>query len=168
MDIKNTLPNELMAEYYEQRASGGLIISEATAISEAASGWLNAPHLRGPEHVEAWKKVTDRVHAAGGLIYVQLWHMGRQAHSSFHPSTGVTFAPSAIRFDGDVKTNKMENVPGEVPHAMTVEEIQETIIDYVIASKLAKEAGFDGVEIHAANGYLLVSTCSCIRPLRNQ
>ena len=145
-----------MAEYYEQRSSGGLIISEATAISEAGSGWLNAPHMRGPEHVEAWKKVTDRVHAAGGLIYLQLWHMGRQTHSSFHPSSGVTFAPSAIKFDGEVTTTTKEKAPSEVPHAMTVEEIKETVQDYVNASLRAKEAGFDGVEIHGANGYLLV------------
>jgi len=155
MDIKCTLPNELMGDYYEQRASGGLLISEATAISEAASGWRNAPHIRGPEHAEAWKNITDRVHAKGGLIFCQLWHMGRQAHSSFHPSTGQTFAPSAIKFDGDVKTTDMENVPGEIPHAMTIEEIQTTIQDYVNAAKLSKEAGFDGVEVHAANGYLL-------------
>ena len=149
-----------MAEYYEQRSSGGLIISEATAISEAGSGWLNAPHMRGPEHVEAWKKVTDRVHAAGGVMFLQLWHMGRQSHSSFHPTTGVTFAPSAIKFDGEVNTITAEKVPGEVPKAMTIEEIKETVQDYVNASLRAKEAGFDGVEIHAANGYLLVRIIS--------
>ena len=98
MDGKNTIPNEIMGDYYEQRSSAGLLITEATAISEEACGWLNAPHIRNEEHVKAWKKITDRVHNAspnGSVIYMQLWHMGRQSHSSYHPSTSRTVAPSA-------------------------------------------------------------------------
>ena len=145
-----------MVEYYGQRATAGLVITEATAISEAGCGWLNAAHIRTPEQVAGWKKVTDRVHANGSVIYLQLWHMGRQCHSSFHPSTGKCFAPSAIAISsGEARTITGENVPHETPSALTVEEIKETIQDYVKACLLAKEAGFDGVEVHGANGYLL-------------
>jgi N-ethylmaleimide reductase len=144
-----------MGDYYEQRASAGLIITEATAISEEGSGWPNAPHIRGPEHVEGWKKVVDRVHAKGAKIYIQLWHMGRQSHSSFHPTTNRIVSASDVKMAGEAKTINRENVPYEVPHALTIEEIEEVIQDYVRASALSKEAGFDGVAIHAANGYLL-------------
>jgi N-ethylmaleimide reductase len=155
LDPANTNPNDLMVEYYTQRASGGLIISEATAISELGSGWLNAPHIRTADNVAGWKKVVDSVHAAGGLMYLQLWHMGRQSHSSYHPSTNDIVAPSAIKINGQGKNNKNEAVEPETPRAMSVEDIKETIQDYVRATRLAKEAGFDGVEIHAANGYLI-------------
>ena len=152
----NATPNDLMAEYYEQRASGGLLITEATAISEQGGGWLNAPHIRTPEQVAAWKKITDRVHAQGSVIYMQLWHMGRQTHSSFHPSTGTISAPSAIAMGGaQTKTITKEHVEPETPTEMTLDEIQATIQDYASAAKLAAEAGFDGVEVHSANGYLL-------------
>ena len=144
-----------MAEYYEQRATAGLIVTEATAVSEAGSGWLNAPHIRTPEQVAAWKKVTDRVHAKDSVIYLQLWHMGRQSHSSFHPSTGKIFAPSPIAVqNAQSKTTLKEYVPFETPAEMTIDDIQATIQDFVKATALAKEAGFDGVEIHGANGYL--------------
>lgn len=156
MDPTNATPNDLMAEYYEQRASGGLLITEATAISELGSGWLNAPHIRTPEQVAAWKKITDRVHAKGSVIYMQLWHMGRQSHSTFHPATNKIVGPTAIKIEGSqAKTNTKENVETEVPAEMTIDEIKATIQDYATASKLAAEAGFDGVEVHAANGYLL-------------
>ena len=145
-----------MVEYYGQRATAGLIVTEATAISEAGTGWLNAPHIRTPEQVAGWKKVTDRVHAEGSVIYLQLWHMGRQAHSSFHPSTGKTFSASAVPIsNGEARTIMGESVPYETPSAMTIEEIKETVQDFVKASLLAKDAGFDGVELHGANGYLL-------------
>ena len=155
-DPSNAVPNDIMVEYYGQRATAGLVVTEATAISEAGCGWLNAAHIRTPEQVAGWKKVTDRVHADGSVIYLQLWHMGRQAHSSYHPTTGKSFAPSAIAISsGEARTITGENVPHETPSALTVEEIKETIQDYVKASILAKEAGFDGVEVHGANGYLL-------------
>lgn len=155
-DIKCTIPNDLMAEYYAQRAEGGLLITEATAISEAGCGWRNAPHIRSAEHVEGWKKVVDKVHQNDGVIFLQLWHMGRASHSSFHPTTNQIFSASAIPMKGvTTRTIHGEDAEAETPTALTVEQIKETIQDYVSATKLAKEAGFDGVEIHAANGYLL-------------
>ena len=150
-----TIPNDLMAEHYAQRASCGLIVSEATAISELGSGWRNAPHIRTPEQVEGWKKVTDAVHEKDGIIYLQLWHMGRAAHSSHHPTTNDIVSASAIAAKGDGKTVNGEHVPYETPRALTTDEVQETIQDYVKAAKLAKEAGFDGIEVHSANGYLM-------------
>jgi N-ethylmaleimide reductase len=157
-DANNTLPNEIMAEYYAQRASSGLIVTEATAVSEDGSGWRNAPHIRTEQQAMAWKKVVDRVHEKDGIIYLQLWHMGRQAHSSHHPNTKRSVSSGNVPIsDG---TTKLKTIDGqyaepEVPHALTKEEIQETIQDFVKAAKLAKMAGFDGVEIHGANGYLI-------------
>ena len=146
--MENTLPNDLMALHYEQRASGGLLITEATAISEEGSGWRNAPHITTKQHADAWKTVVDRVHDKEGIIYLQLWHMGRQAHSSHHPSTNRTVSASAIAAQGmQVKTVERENAEPEVPHALTVEEIKATVQDYVHAAMLAKEAGFDGIEV---------------------
>ena len=154
-EVSNT-PNDIMVEYYRQRASGGLLITEATAISEAASGWRNAPHIRTPEQVTAWKKVVDAVHEENGVVFLQLWHMGRQGHVTFHPTSNKTLAPSTIPMAGvEIRSATGESEVGQVPTEMTVEEIQQTIQDYVNAAKLCKEAGFDGVEIHAANGYLI-------------
>lgn len=150
-----------MAEYYEQRATAGLIITEATAISEDGYGWRYAPAIQTADEVEGWKKVTDRVHAKGGKIFLQLWHMGRQAHSSFHPTTNRTVSASNIPMTGKVKTLEMEDEEPEVPHALTVEEIQKTIEDYVEAAKKADEAGFDGCEIHAANGVSKIRRLHC-------
>jgi N-ethylmaleimide reductase len=149
------IPNDLMAEHYAQRASGGLLVTEATGISELGGGWRNAPHIRTPEQVAGWKKVTDAVHEKDGIIYLQLWHMGRAAHSSHHPSTNDSVSASAIAAKGDTKTITGEHVPYETPRALTTEEVKETIKDFVKATRLAKEAGFDGVEIHSANGYLI-------------
>lgn len=155
-----------MAEYYAQRASGGLLLTEATAISELGGGWRNAPHIRTPEQVAGWKKVTDAVHANDGIIYLQLWHMGRAAHSSHHPTTNDSVSASAIAAKGTTNNIHGEHVPYDVPRALTTEQIQETIQDYVTATRLAKEAGFDGVEIHGANGYLVdqfLQSCSNVR-----
>lgn len=156
-DIKNTLPNDLMATYYEQRSSGGLVITEATAINEEGAGWRNAPHIRTKEHGDAWKKVVDRVHDKDGVIYLQLWHMGRFAHSSHHPSTNRVVSAGNLPITGGskVKTIESEDAEPEVPHALTIDEIKQTVADYVTASKLAADAGFDGIEVHAANGYLI-------------
>jgi N-ethylmaleimide reductase len=159
-------PNDLMAEYYEQRANAGLVISEATAISEEGGGWRNAPHMRTAEHVAAWAKIVDKVHAKGAKMYLQLWHQGRQAHSSHHPTTNRTVSASAIAMTGMAKTIQMEETEPEVPHALTIEEIKVTIEDFVASARLAKEAGFDGVEIHSANGYLVdqfLQSCSNTR-----
>jgi len=157
-DIKNTLPNELHVEYYSQRANAGLVITEGTAVSEEGSGWMNAPHLTSKEHADAWKPVVEAVHAKDAKIYLQMWHIGRQAHSSFHPSSGKIFGPSPIPAVGaTIRTIKGESSEPEIPHALTVEEIKKTIDDFVNCAKLCKEAGFDGVEIHSANGYLFDS-----------
>jgi N-ethylmaleimide reductase len=159
-DIKNSLPNELMQLYYEQRADNNLLISEGTIPSEAGWGWMNAPHISTPEHAAAWSKVTDRVHAKGSIFYCQLWHMGRQTHSSFHPSfPGKIFAPSAVKISNNStsRTVNGEKVEHEVPTEMTVEDIKRTIDELVNAAQMAKLAGFDGVELHCANGYLLDS-----------
>ena len=155
-DPKSRIPNEEQALYYEQRASGGLLITEATAFNEEGYGWLYAPQLQTPEQVDGWKQVTDRVHAKGGKIYVQLWHMGRQAHSSFHPTTNRIVSASNLPMTGaDAKTINRENVEPEVPVSMSIEDIQNTIRDFVKGAHNAKAAGFDGIELHAANGYLL-------------
>lgn len=145
-----------MGEYYEQRAEAGIIMTEATSVSEDGSGWRNAPHIRTPEHAAAWKSIVDRVHAKDGIIYLQLWHIGRQSHSSFHPTTNRIVSASALPMEGGETKATFGMAPAEVPHELTVEEIKETIADFVNGAKLAKEAGFDGVALHSANGYLLV------------
>lgn len=146
---ENTLANDLMAEYYAQRASAGLIITEATAISELGYGWLNAPMISTEKEANAWKKVTEAVHAKNGTIYLQLWHMGRYTHSSYHPTTNDIVSASAIKIgSGKAKDINGNEVEHEVPRALTVEQIKETVQDYVKATRLAKEAGFDGVEVH--------------------
>jgi 2,4-dienoyl-CoA reductase-like NADH-dependent reductase (Old Yellow Enzyme family) len=145
-----------MKEYYTQRASGGLLITEGVAISEDGSGWRNAPHITTEAHAEAWRPVVDSVHAAGGVIYLQLWHMGRQAHPSHHPNTKRVVGPSAIKMEGaKAKTAYYEDAEPEVPHALTADEVKATVDEFVNAAVLSKKAGFDGVELHGANGYLL-------------
>jgi len=163
-DVISTLPNDLMKEYYVQRASAGLLITEATAISDQGYGWRFAPKISTEQHAMAWKKIVDEVHAKDGKIYLQLWHMGRQSHSSFHPTTNFTVSASNIPIEnGKVKSIDLKDVDAEVPHALTVEEIKQTVADYAHAAQLCKMAGFDGVEIHGANGYLVdqfLQTCS--------
>jgi 2,4-dienoyl-CoA reductase-like NADH-dependent reductase (Old Yellow Enzyme family) len=166
-DPISRIPNELQAEYYEQRASAGLVITEATTISEEGYAWRNAPQIATDAQVEGWKKVVDRVHAKGGKIYLQLWHMGRCTHSGWHPTTNRIVAPSSIALQNTkVKTIEMTEAEGEVPHAMTLEDIKSTVQDFVEAAKRCQKAGFDGVEIHGANGYLVdefLQSCSNIR-----
>lgn len=153
------IPTALMGTYYAQRASAGLLISEGTFVSPAAIGWPNAPEVYSSEAVAAWRGVTGAVAAAGGRIFCQLWHTGRASHSSFRADGSRGVAPSAvaIRDDGGIHVPGGGKAPHEVPHAMTVEEIRATVDDYVVAAKNALAAGFDGVEIHSANGYLLDS-----------
>jgi N-ethylmaleimide reductase len=146
------VPTELMATYYAQRASAGLIITEATHISMEGSGWPYAGGLWSEEHATHWKEVTDSVHAAGGRIFVQLWHMGRLVHPSLHGvqpvSASATTAPGkAHTYDG--------RQPYAAARALQIEEIPRLIGDYVMAAKNALAAGFDGVQLHAANGYLI-------------
>ena len=146
-------PNPLMAEYYAQRASAGLIISEGTAISERAYGWGGSPGIYTKAHVEGWKQVTDAVHRKNGRIFLQLWHTGRVSHPHFQ--NGETpIAPSAVAADGDAYTPSGKT-PYVTPRAMSQQDIDATVEEYARATELSKEAGFDGVEIHAANGYLI-------------
>lgn len=153
---KSRIANKYMAEYYSQRASAGLIISEATAISEMGYGWFGSPGIYTAAHCEGWKQVLDAVHEKAGRMFCQLWHMGRQSHSSFN-SRGFVLAPSATRFTGKgtIRDINQNECAYEIPKEMTLIDIKETIEDYGKAAAFAKEAGFDGVEIHAANGYLI-------------
>lgn len=147
------IPTAMMAEYYRLRANAGLIIAEATAISQQGYGWVNAPGIFIDAHEKGWKKVTDAVHQAGGHIYLQLWHMGRISHPDFQNGR-LPVAPSAIAATGQA-TTPLGKKPYVVPHPLTIEEIAAIVQDYIRAARRAISAGFDGVEIHSANGYLL-------------
>jgi N-ethylmaleimide reductase len=149
------VPGELAAEYYSQRASAGLIISEATQISNLGKGYPATPGIYSEAQVKGWQKVTDAVHAKDGKMVCQLWHVGRISHSSLHPDEGLPVAPSAIAPSGKVYTASWTLADYETPRAMTLDEIPSLIADYVHAAQQAKAAGFDGVEVHGANGYLL-------------
>lgn len=148
------IPNDIMAKYYTQRASAGLIITEATTISEQANGWLNSPGIYTDEMTAGWKKIVDQVHRAGGKIFLQLWHCGRASHSSFHNGDPAV-APSAIEINGDYIHTPKGKEDYEIPRALETDEVALVVEDYRLAAKRAGEAGFDGVEIHSANGYLL-------------
>lgn len=152
---KEGIANALMAEYYAQRASAGLIITEGTFISDQAIGWLNVPGIMNDAHGEGWKQVVDVVHQKGGKIFLQLWHCGRASHSSFHINNTLPVAPSAIAIEGDPIHTPNGKQPLEVPRALETDEIPLVVEDYRQAAARAKTAGFDGVEIHGANGYLI-------------
>ena len=151
MADENLVPTQAMVEYYARRAEAGLIISEATIIRPDAQGYPNTPGLFTSEQIQGWKKVTDAVHANGGKIFAQLWHVGRVAHPHFFD--GEVLAPSAIGIEGSVP--RMRELTYQTPKAATSEDIQSLIADYAKAAENAVEAGFDGVEIHGANGYLI-------------
>jgi N-ethylmaleimide reductase len=152
------IPTPLMATYYAQRASAGLLISEATAISQQGQGYADVPGLYAQEQVDAWKGVTQAVHAAGGKIVTQLWHVGRISHSELQPHFGKPVAPSAATANAKTVLIK-DGVPTFVdtsePRALDAEEIPGIVQDYRHAALSAIAAGFDGIEIHAANGYLI-------------
>jgi N-ethylmaleimide reductase len=148
------LATDLMATYYAQRASAGLIISEGTQPSIVGQGYPSTPGLHSAEQVESWKKVTSAVHAAGGVIFAQLMHTGRIGHKDLLPAGLVPVAPSAVIAEGQVYTAKGPQ-PFDTPKEMTEAEILQTIEDFASAAANAIEAGFDGVEIHGANGYLI-------------
>lgn len=147
------VPNALMAKYYTQRADAGLIISEATSVSPMGVGYPNTPGIWSEEQVEGWKLVTDAVHKAGGRIVLQLWHVGRISDSMYLDGKDPV-APSAIAAKGHVSLVRPEK-PYPTPKAMSLEEIEQVIEDYRKGAENAKKAGFDGVELHGANGYLL-------------
>ena len=150
---ESNVPTDLNAEYYRQRASAGLIISEGTQISEQGVGYPWTPGIHSDAQINGWRKVTDAVHEAGGHIFAQIWHVGRISHPTFHDGK-LPVAPSAIKPSGQTFT--AEGMKDYVtPRALETEEIPGIINDYVQAANNAVEAGFDGVEIHGANGYLI-------------
>lgn len=155
----DAVPTALMAQYYSQRASAGLLITEATAISQQGQGYADVPGLYAEEQVEAWKDVTRSVHAAGGKIVCQLWHVGRVSHTSLQPGGGKPVAPSAITAKTKtvlLKDGVPEFVATSEPRALQAYELPDIVHAYAAAARNAVDtAGFDGVEIHAANGYLL-------------
>ncbi|MCC5859640.1 MAG: alkene reductase [Ectothiorhodospiraceae bacterium] len=154
--VPGNTANGLNAEHYGQRASeGGLIIAEASQVMVGGSPSPTTPGIHDPEQVEGWKLVTEAVHAKGGHIFLQLWHSGRVSHSSLQPDGRAPRAPSAVPLEGKVGTAHGKPAPAETPRALETAEIPEIIAAYVQAARNAMEAGFDGVEIHAANGYLL-------------
>ncbi|WP_296707374.1 alkene reductase [Rhodoblastus sp.] len=147
-------PNDLMVEYYRQRASAGLIVTEASQISQQGQGYIHTPGIYTDEQARGWRRINDAVHEAGAKIFIQLWHVGRISHVSLQAEGAAAVAPSAIRANsktfvasGFVETSE--------PRALELSEIPGIVADYARAAERAKEAGFDGVEIHAANGYLL-------------
>lgn len=147
-------PGDLAAEYYRQRASAGLIISEATQISPHGKGYIDTPGIHDAGHVRKWRAVTDAVHDRDGRIFLQLWHVGRISHTSLLPDAEPPVAPSAIRANAQTFTrNGFE--PVSAPRALHIDEIKGVVEQYGNAAMHAMEAGFDGVEIHAANGYLI-------------
>lgn len=147
-------PVDLNGTYYEQRASAGLIISEASQISQQGQGYAWTPGIYTEAQVQGWKRVTDRVHAAHGHIFLQLWHVGRVSHTSLQLNGGAPVAPSAIRAQGKTFT-ETGFVDVSTPRALEVDELPGLLADFTLAAQNAKKAGFDGVEIHAANGYLI-------------
>ncbi|RZI64137.1 alkene reductase [Variovorax guangxiensis] len=155
----NAIPLPLTATYYEQRATAGLLITEATAISHQAQGYADVPGLYGTEQLDGWKRVTDAVHAKGGKIVVQLWHVGRISHTDLQPDGGKPVAPSAITAKSKtvlIKDGVASFVETSEPRALDLSELPGIVHTYAAAARNAVEtAGFDGVEVHGANGYLL-------------
>jgi 2,4-dienoyl-CoA reductase-like NADH-dependent reductase (Old Yellow Enzyme family) len=154
------VPNELMASYYKQRSTAGFMVTEGTQIETRGQGYAWTPGIHSEEQIEGWKKVTNAVHESGGIIFCQLWHVGRVSHCELQPNGDAPVAPSAIQ----AKSVKVfiETGPGEgalvepsMPRELTTEEVKELVNIYRQAAKNAKLAGFDGVELHSANGYLL-------------
>lgn len=149
------VPTDIMATYYGLRATAGLIVTEGTSPSLEGLGYARIPGLCNAAHVTAWQKVTDAVHAKGGRIFVQLMHTGRASHPLNMPSGARMIAPSAIALSQTIWTDQQAMQPYPVPEAMTEQDIERTIGDYVNSAALAIAAGFDGVELHGANGYLI-------------
>ena len=148
------LANPLMAEYYAQRASAGLLLTEATTVSAQGNGWVHSPGIYTDEQGAAWEQVVEAVHAKGSKIFLQLWHCGRASHSDFHGGE-LPVSASAIKLNGEGVHTPLGKQEHEVPRPLETRELPGVVADYVAASRRALAAGFDGVEVHAANGYLL-------------
>jgi len=141
----NNVPMDMNRIYYQQRATAGMIITEGTQISPQGAGYPNTPGIYNEEQVQAWKKITDAVHEKGGRIFIQLWHVGRVSYPGIQPGEAPSLAPSAIKADGAYVQ----------PRALELDEIDKIVDEYRVAAINAMSAGFDGVEVHAANGYLI-------------
>jgi N-ethylmaleimide reductase len=148
-------PSEMTAIYYEQRAGAGLIISEGCAISEQGFGWYGSPGLHTDEQAAGWKEVVDRIHQQGSKIFVQLWHMGRQSHPSFHTNNEVVSASATLYEGGSTRSVDGERTGFERARALTINEIPGVVEQYRRCAELAKQVGFDGAEVHAGSGYLI-------------
>jgi N-ethylmaleimide reductase len=149
------VPNDLMAAYYAQRAEAGLLITEGTSPSPNGLGYARIPGMYSDAQVAGWKQVTDAVHAKGGKIFIQLMHGGRVGHPLNLPEGAELIAPSAIAAPGEMWTDQQQMQPHPVPRALSTDEVRATVAEYVRAAERAIEAGFDGVELHGANGYLI-------------
>ncbi|TPG83193.1 alkene reductase [Pseudomonas mandelii] len=147
-------PTPTVVEYYRQRAGAGLIITEGSQVSAQGKGYMRTPGIFTSEQIAGWKQVTDAVHAEGGRIFLQLWHVGRLSHPLVQINSALPVAPSAIKADGEIYTS--EGLKSyEIPRALDLDEIPDVIADFRQGAENAKRAGFDGVEIHCANGYLI-------------
>ena len=151
--LAGNVPNPLAATYYAQRASAGLIVTEATQVSPQGVGYIRTPGIHAAEQVAGWKTITDAVHRAGGRIFAQLWHVGRVSHPDFHGGA-LPVAPSALPVEGEAFTTR-GRTPLVTPRALETDEIPGIVAQFRTAAENAKPAGFDGVELHGANGYLL-------------
>lgn len=149
------VPSAMAVEYYRQRATAGLIITEGSQVSAQGKGYSRTPGIFTDAQVAGWKRVTDAVHSEGGRIFLQLWHVGRLSHSTFQIDGGLPVAPSAIAPAGEIYTPSGQKQPYETPHALSVSEIESVVAEFARGAENARRAGFDGVEIHAANGYLI-------------
>jgi N-ethylmaleimide reductase len=148
------IANELMGEYYLQRASAGLLITEATVVSAQGNGWVGSPGIYTDEMAEGWRKVTAKVNPTGAHLFLQLWHCGRASHSDFHGGE-LPVSASAVKLEGDQIHTPMGKKEYETPRPLTLDEISTTVADYRRAAEYAREVGFSGIEVHSANGYLL-------------
>jgi N-ethylmaleimide reductase len=151
---ESRVANELMAEHYFQRASAGLLITEATVVSAQGNGWIGSPGIYTEQMVEGWKKVTQKLKPTGTPLFLQMWHCGRASHSDFHNGE-LPVSASAVKLNGDHIHTPLGTKEYETPRPLTVDEIKSTVADYRQAAVNAREAGFAGIEVHSANGYLL-------------
>jgi len=149
------VPGPMTVDYYAQRASIGLIIAEATQVSAQAQGYVSTPGVHSPEQIAGWQKVTDAVHQRGGRIFLQMWHTGRMSHTAFQPGEQAPVAPSAIAAKAQTYLPGKGFVPTSTPRALEISEIAGIVNDFRTAARHAISAGFDGIEVHGAHGYLL-------------